>query len=454
MKQLKRPKTVYVCQKCGSACPRWVGRCPECGEWGTLVEEVATPQEQKTKPFLGGDKPIPITQVKNLTTARLVTGIQEFDRIMGGGIVVGSTILIGGDPGIGKSTIVLQISHKLTQSNLKVLYISAEESVYQSKLRAERLQIDSDNLLIASETNIEVISAYIEEYKPDFVIIDSIQMVYRTEIPTAPGTVTQVRESAMALVYLCKRKGISLMLIGHVTKEGALAGPRTLEHMVDTVLYFEGDRFQSFRILRAVKNRFGSTNEIGIFEMKNEGLEEVANPSELFIAQADRKATGTVIVPALIGTRPLLIEIQALTSRSYYATPSRRVSGIDFNRMAMILAVLERRLGVPLGSQDVFVNAVGGVKVDEPAADLAVAIAVLSSYKNKPVQDGTLLLGEIGLSGEIRPVNHINNRLQESARLGFKKIVIPADNNKRLLKPEGITIISSSSLQNVVEMML
>lgn len=448
--QLKRPKTVYICQKCGATSPKWVGRCPECGEWGTIAEEIMTPQPQKNKTSLGGEKPKPISQIKSSESPRLITGLKEFDRILGGGIVTGSVTLIGGDPGIGKSTLLLQISHKLTKEGMKVLYISAEESVFQTKLRAERLGVDSDGLLIASETNIDIIGAYIEEYKPDLAVIDSIQMVYRPEIPTAPGTLTQVRESAMAMVYLCKRLGISLFLIGHVTKEGSLAGPRSLEHLVDSVLYFEGDRFQSFRILRAVKNRFGSTNEIGIFDMKEDGLSEVENPSELFISHRDKNTPGTVLVPSLIGTRPLLVEIQALTSRSSYATPSRRVSGVDFNRTAMILAVLERRLHLALGSQDVFVNVVGGVKVDEPAADLGIALAVISSYKNKPLTD-IVVVGEVGLVGEIRPVNHIERRIQESVRLGFNKIIIPYNNLKRLKKPEGSDILAYNSLFKIVE---
>lgn len=448
--QLKRPKTVYICQKCGATSPKWVGRCLECGEWGTIAEEIMATQPQKNKTSLGGEKPKPISQIKSPESPRLITGLKEFDRILGGGIVTGSVILIGGDPGIGKSTLLLQISHKLTKEGMKVLYISAEESVFQTKLRAERLGVDSDGLLIASETNIDIIGAYIEEYKPDLAVIDSIQMVYRPEIPTAPGTLTQVRESAMAMVYLCKRLGIALFLIGHVTKEGSLAGPHSLEHLVDSVLYFEGDRFQSFRILRAVKNRFGSTNEIGIFDMKEDGLAEVDNPSELFISQRDKDTPGTVLVPSLIGTRPLLVEIQALTSRSSYATPSRRVSGVDFNRTAMILAVLERRLHLALGSQDVFVNVVGGVKVDEPAADLGIALAVISSYKNKPLTD-IVVAGEVGLVGEIRPVNHIERRIQESVRLGFNKIIVPYNNLKRLKKPEGSDILGYNSLSKAVE---
>lgn len=450
MKQLKKPKTAYICQKCGAASPKWLGRCPECGEWGTIVEELVAPSSTTPRQSLGQEKPVSIDNIKVITSTRLTSDIKEFDRILGGGIVVGSAILIGGDPGIGKSTILLQVCNKLAQGGIKVLYVSAEESVYQTKIRAERLNITSANLWIVSETNITMIAGYINEYKPNLVVVDSIQMVYKPEIPTSPGTLTQVRESAMDLVYLCKRSHICLFLVGHITKEGSLAGPKSLEHLVDTVLYFEGDRFQSFRILRAVKNRFGSTNEIGIFEMKEDGLCEVANPSELFISQTNEDIAGTVVVSTLIGSRPFLLEVQALTSRAYYAAPTRRVSGVDFNRTVMILAVLERRLELTLGSQDVYVNVVGGVKIDEPAADLGIALAVFSCYKNKPVPAGIAFIGEVGLTGEIRPVNQIETRIQEASRLGFNKIVIPKGNAKNI-KTKDVKLITPSYLSEVVK---
>ena len=450
MRQLKKPKTAYICQKCGAASPKWLGRCPECGEWGTIIEELVAPSSTTPRQSLGQEKPVSINDIKVITSTRLTSDIKEFDRILGGGIVVGSATLIGGDPGIGKSTILLQVCNKLAQGGIKVLYVSAEESVYQTKIRAERLNITSDNLWIVSETNIALIAGYIEEYKPNLVVIDSIQMVYKPEIPSSPGTLTQVRESAMDLVYLCKRSHVCLFLVGHITKEGSLAGPKSLEHLVDTVLYFEGDRFQSFRILRAVKNRFGSTNEIGIFEMKEDGLCEVANPSELFISQANENIAGTVVVSTLIGSRPFLLEVQALTSRAYYAAPTRRVSGVDFNRTVMILAVLERRLGLTMGSQDVYVNVVGGVKIDEPAADLGIALAVFSCYKNKPVPAGIAFIGEVGLTGEIRPVNQIETRIQEASRLGFKKIVIPQGNAKNL-KANDVKLITPSYLSEIVK---
>ena len=450
MRQLKKPKTAYICQKCGAASPKWLGRCPECGEWGTIIEELVAPSSNTPRQSLGQKKPVSINDVKVITSTRLTSDIKEFDRILGGGIVIGSATLIGGDPGIGKSTILLQVCNKLALGGIKVLYVSAEESVYQTKIRAERLNITSDNLWIVSETNIALIAAYIDEYKPNLVVVDSIQMVYKPEIPSSPGTLTQVRESAMDLVYLCKRSHICLFLVGHITKEGSLAGPKSLEHLVDTVLYFEGDRFQSFRILRAVKNRFGSTNEIGIFEMKEDGLCEVVNPSELFISQANEDIAGTVVVSTLIGSRPFLLEVQALTSRAYYAAPTRRVSGVDFNRTVMILAVLERRLGLTMGSQDVYVNVVGGVKIDEPAADLGIALAVFSCYKNKPVPAGMAFIGEVGLTGEIRPVNQIETRIQEASRLGFKKIVIPKGNTK-YLKTKDVILITPSYLSEIIK---
>ncbi|MFH0889298.1 MAG: DNA repair protein RadA [Planctomycetota bacterium] len=451
MRQLKKPKTVYICQKCGAGSPKWAGRCNECGEWGSLIEEIVAPSKSTPRQSLGQEPPVLINQVKALLTSRLVSGLKEFDRILGGGMVIGSSILIGGDPGIGKSTILLQVCNQLASKGIKILYVSAEESVYQTKIRAERLNINSDNLWLVSETNISIIGSYIEEHKPDLVVVDSIQMVYKPEIPTSPGTLTQVRESAMDLVYLCKRSGICLFLVGHITKEGSLAGPKSLEHLVDTVLYFEGDRFQSFRILRAVKNRFGSTNEIGIFEMKEEGLIEVSNPSELFISQSRPDIAGTLIVSTLIGTRPFLVEVQALTSRANYAAPTRRVSGVDFNRTVMVLAVLERRLGLTLGSQDVYVNVVGGVKIDEPAADLGIALAVFSGYKNKPVPKGLVFIGEIGLTGEIRPVNQIETRIQEASRLGFNKIVIPQGNAKGLKTISNMEIIKASYLSEIIK---
>ncbi|MBI4834951.1 MAG: DNA repair protein RadA [Planctomycetes bacterium] len=447
---MKKLKKAFRCQQCGYETGKWLGKCPDCGVWGSLIEEVITPTALTDRPILSGEKPQPVSRIKSIDKERVSTGINELDRIMGGGIVSGSATLIGGDPGIGKSTLILQVSGKLCELGKKVLYVSAEESIYQTKIRAERLGTNSDNLLLVSETNLDVIGGYVEEYNPDFLIIDSIQMIYKPQLPGTPGTVTQVRESTLELMYLAKRKSIALFLIGHVTKEGSLAGPRTLEHMVDTVLYFEGDRFQSFRILRAVKNRFGSTNEIGLFDMDKEGLQEVTNPSALFIGDHDDTSAGRVVMPTIIGTRPLLVEIQALTAPSFYSVPSRRVSGVDFNRVLMILAVLERRIGLSFSNQDVFVNVVGGVKIDEPAADLAIALAIVSSIKNKPISNETVMVGEIGLTGEVRGVNQINQRINETQRLGFKQIMMPIKNAKGLSHSPELTPVKIGSLREAI----
>ena len=452
--QIKKPKKVYRCQQCGYEAAKWLGRCSDCGTWGSLVEEIVSPTALTDRPIISGEKPQPVNQIKSIDKQRVSTGLNELDRILGGGIVTGSATLIGGEPGIGKSTLLLQVSGKLCEKGAKVLYVSAEESIYQTKIRAERLGINSDNLLLVSETNLEVIGGYVEEYAPDLLVIDSIQMVYKPQLPGTPGTLTQVRECALELMYLAKRKSIALFLIGHLTKEGAIAGPRTLEHMVDTVLYFEGDRFQSFRILRAVKNRFGSTNEIGLFEMEREGLQEVTNPSALFIGDADSNLPGRAITATIIGTRPLLVEIQALTAPSYYSVPTRRTTGVDFNRVLMILAVLERRVGLSFSSQDVYVNVVGGVKIDEPAADLAVALAIASALKNKPVTKQTVILGEIGLTGEVRGVNQITQRLNEAHRLGFNYLTVPIKNLKGLMTPSGLTLVKIASLQEAIDKLL
>lgn len=450
MVQIKKPKKAYRCQQCGYEAVKWLGRCPDCGAWGSLVEEVVTPTALTDRPIISGEKPVPVSQIKSIDKERVSTGLNELDRIMGGGIVLGSATLIGGDPGIGKSTLLLQVSGKLGQNGKKVLYVTAEESIYQTKIRAERLEITSDNLLLVSESNLEAIGSYVEENTPDFLVIDSIQMIYKPQLPGTPGTLTQMRESALELIYMAKRKNIGLFLVGHVTKEGVIAGPRTLEHMVDTVLYFEGDRFQSFRILRAVKNRFGSTNEIGLFEMAREGLAEVTNPSALFIGEPGDNSAGKVITPTIIGTRPLLVEIQALTAPSYYSVPSRRVSGVDFNRVLMILAVLERRIGLSFSNQDVFVNVVGGVKIDEPAADLAIALAIVSSLKNRPLSTDTVVVGEIGLTGEVRGINQINQRVNETQRLGFKYIYLPLKNTKGLTHAPDLTPVKIGSLQEAI----
>jgi DNA repair protein RadA/Sms len=424
-----------------------MGKCSECGEFNTLTEEIARPEESPRRPVISEDRPVPITEVKPAERPRIVTGIGEFDRVLGGGLVIGSVALIGGDPGIGKSTLILQVCHRLASLGHKVLYVSSEESVMQVKLRAERLGAGSANLYVVSETNLPVIRKYLEELKPAFAVVDSIQMIYRPEIPGAPGTVSQVRECSSDLTFLAKRLGISLFIVGHVTKDGAIAGPRTLEHVVDAVFYFEGDRFQTFRLLRGVKNRFGSTNEIGIFEMVSAGLAEVANPSELFMARDHAAREGCVVTPSFIGSRTLLVEIQALITPSAYAdNVSRRTSGVDRDRLMLILAVLGRRCGFATGKEDVFVNAVGGVHIDEPSADLAIATSLASSLLDRPVAERTVVLGVIGLSGEVRGVAQAPARVAEAKRLGFQRAILPKDNLKAVGEVDGLKIVPVNSL--------
>jgi DNA repair protein RadA/Sms len=448
---MAKVKSVYTCQQCGAKTPKWVGRCSECGEYNSMVEEVERPADVPARHVLSQDRPIPITEVAAVDRPRIAVGIAELDRVFGGGIVLGSVSLIGGDPGIGKSTLILQVCQRVAGQGRRVLYVSSEESVMQTKLRADRLGVASENLFVVSETNLDVIRRYIDEAKPALAVIDSIQMIYKSELPGAPGTVGQVRECAAELTYLAKRSGVSLFIVGHVTKDGAIAGPRTLEHLVDAVFYFEGDRFQAFRVLRGVKNRFGSTNEIGIFEMRGAGLVEVANPSELFMSQDRQGREGSVVVPTIVGTRTLLVEIQALLNRAVVGFPARRVSGVDLNRVQLILAVVERRAGLAVGGQDAFVNAVGGVEIDEPAADLGIAVAVASNFRSRPVAPRTCVFGEVGLAGEIRGVPQAGARLLEAKRLGFERAVIPADNEKSLDAPEGIDVAPVRTLREALE---
>lgn len=444
-------KTVFSCQKCGYQSPRWLGRCPDCEGWNTLVEEImarpANPQALK-RGYVSQEEPKLLSEVEVKAGFRTKTNIAEFDRILGGGLVTGSVTLIGGDPGIGKSTLLLQVSNNLKN---KVLYVSGEESIAQTKLRAERLGVKSDNLYIVCETDLDLIIGYIEKIKPEIVIIDSIQVVFRPDISSSPGSVSQVRESAGQLTVLAKAKGVSIFLVGHVTKDGALAGPRVLEHIVDTVLYFEGDRHHSYRILRAVKNRFGSTNEIGVFEMTEAGLKEVLNPSEMFLGDRPKGVTGSVVVPTMEGTRPLLVELQALVSPTHFGLPRRRTTGFDFNRMCLLLAVLEKRAGLGFGTHDVFVNVVGGIKVIEPAVDLGVVIALASALKEKPVAVTDLVIGEVGLAGEVRPVSLTDKRVQEAKRMGFKRCILPKANLKSLKSIKGIELIGVDRLNQALE---
>lgn len=444
-----RAKVRYFCQECGFESLKWIGRCPSCGAWNSFAEELAQKGPAGNKHTYLSGKPVPITEITTTEEMRYCTGIKEFDRVLGGGIVKGSLTLIGGDPGIGKSTLGLQAANAISKSG-KVLYVSGEESIHQTKLRANRLGAGSPNLYIVSETCLEGILNHVENLKPDLLVVDSIQTVFTEEVQSAPGGVSQVRECTGHLMRLAKANGIPVFIVGHVTKEGYLAGPRVLEHIVDTVLYFEGDRHHSFRILRAVKNRFGSTNEIGIFEMSECGLVEVDNPSEIFLAERASGATGSVVIPSMEGTRPVLVEVQALVSPSNFAAPRRMSKGVDHNRVTLLAAVLEKRGGLHLANQDIYVNVVGGVRIDEPAIDLGVALALASSFKEIPVSSKLLVVGEVGLTGEVRPVGQLEKRLKEGAKLGFRNIIVPGGNRAKGLEDLGVCL---DPVRNIVEAM-
>lgn len=419
-------RSKYVCSECGYESSGWLGKCPSCLKWSTFVEEVIENTTNSKTQGTEGPLPeaLPLTEITTIESSRLKTGSAEFDRVLGGGIVPASLILIGGDPGIGKSTLILQISAKIAESG-RVLYVSGEESVTQIKLRAQRLGAVNSNVFMVSETSFERIESVINRDKPDFLVIDSIQTVYTEKLSSAPGSVSQVRDVTGQLLRIAKRNGITTFVVGHVTKEGALAGPRVLEHMVDTVLYFEGERHQDFRILRAVKNRFGSTNEIGIFEMGETGLVDVINPSSRMLQHKNRDQAGSVIAGIIEGTRPMLVEVQALVCPTNFGMARRQANGMDYNRLSMLLAVLEKKVGMQLSSFDAYLNVVGGFKLVEPASDLGVVLAIASSFKNSPVDSLTVIFGEVGLTGEVRPVNQMEKRLAESHRLGFKRCIIP-----------------------------
>jgi DNA repair protein RadA/Sms len=424
--------SVYRCQACGFQAGKWYGRCPDCGEFNTIVEE----RSAATRGSSGGRRappataptpvvPVPLPAVSAAGAARVHSGVAELDRVLGGGVVPGSLVLIGGDPGIGKSTLLLQASAAIAGAAGAVLYVSGEESAAQVKLRADRLGLSAPDLFILAETQLEAVEAHVAALKPKALVVDSIQTVYLSDLESAPGSVSQVRECGARLMGLAKTQGIAVFLVGHVTKEGALAGPRVLEHLVDTVLYFEGERHATYRVLRAVKNRFGSTNEIGVFEMTDGGLREVLNPSAMFLAERPRGAAGSVIMAALEGTRPLLLELQALVTPAHFGTPRRTVLGADYNRVCLLLAILEKRAGVPLQNQDVFVNVAGGARCQEPAADLALAVASASSYAERPLAPDVVVLGEVGLTGEVRAIGGLDTRLREAATLGFTHAVVP-----------------------------
>jgi DNA repair protein RadA/Sms len=452
-------KTVFSCQNCGYQSPKWLGRCPDCNSWNSFVEEdyAAPLAKQRERTALYKDEPVLLRDVEVEEDVRLKTEIFELDRVLGGGIVAGSVILIGGDPGIGKSTISLQVSNQLTRQGITVLYVSGEESVAQTKLRAKRLNSSNTagNLYIVNQTDLTLITEYINKIKPQVVIIDSIQVIFDPAISSSPGSVSQVRECAGRLTQLAKTSGTSIFIIGHVTKEGTLAGPRVLEHIVDTVLYFEGERFSIYRILRAVKNRFGSTNEIGVFEMGSSGLKEVKNPSEIFLSERPKDVSGSVVASILEGSRPLLVEIQALVSKSSFGYARRRAQGFDYNRLSLLIAVLEKRIGLHLELEDIFVNVAGGIKIEDPAADLAVAVAITSAFREELVIADTVFLGELGLAGEIRSISQVVLRINEAERLGFQHCLLPKNNFKNLnYKKDNLELLPASTLKEALDIAL
>jgi len=450
-----KKKTKFCCQSCGYESPKWLGRCPGCGEWNTFVEEIEVVSKSRgvfQHSEAKSQKAVPIVSIETQEEQRVETSMVELNRVLGGGIVPGSLVLIGGDPGIGKSTLLMQLSADLSNRGHRVLYVSGEESLKQTRLRASRLGVQSKELFIYAETDLELIRHSIEEVKPQFIIVDSIQTVHHPEVTSAPGSVSQVRECTAELMRIAKTKGIATFLVGHVTKEGQIAGPRILEHMVDTVLYFEGERHHTYRILRSHKNRFGSTNEIAIFEMIHSGLKEVLNPSELFLEERSQGAAGSTVVASMEGTRPILVEIQSLVTPTSFNYPKRMATGVDQNRVQLLMAVLEKRMGMLLQAQDAYVKVAGGVKLDEPAIDLAILTSIVSSYKNAPVNVTDVFIGEVGLTGEVRRVSRIEQRVYEAARLGFKRVFIPASNVGGWEYPEEIEVIGVQTINEALKL--
>ncbi len=424
----KHSKLIFICQNCGYQTPKWLGKCPDCGQWDSISEEITGSPARVSTLSTTMSGPQEISSIPFSPDSKIKTGMTEFDRAIGGGIVPGSLLLIGGEPGIGKSTLILQVAGDLSQNDRKTIYLSGEESAQQIKLRAERLSINSDNIYIITGTCIEDLFDRIKDIKTDFLVVDSIQTTYTDTLPSAPGSVGQIREVSAKLLRWAKEKNIPVFLIGHITKEGAIAGPKILEHLVDTVLYFEGDSSHTFRIIRTVKNRYGSTNEIGVFEMKETGLAEVGNPSRIFLEERPENASGSVVIPCLEGTRPLLLEIQALVSPSPFGMPRRTAVGVDHNRISLLVAVLAKRIGIELGDQDIFVNVAGGLRVDEPAADLGIVTAMISSFLNKPVDPEMVIFGEVGLAGEVRGVIQPETRIREAEKMGFAKCILSRSN--------------------------
>ncbi|WP_058486909.1 DNA repair protein RadA [Defluviitalea phaphyphila] len=451
---MARTKNIYVCQECGYESPKWMGKCPNCNQWSTFVEELTT--SKKTVTNLGNKTvtPVILESIDMDKEERISTGSKELDRVLGGGIVKGSLILVGGDPGIGKSTLLLQMCQNIGEDKFKILYVSGEESIRQIKMRADRLGVKTRNLFLVSETNMDLIEGTIKNSSPDLVIIDSIQTIYKEEITSAPGSVSQVREATSTLMRISKENNISIVIVGHVTKEGALAGPRVLEHMVDAVLYFEGQRHATYRVLRAVKNRFGSTNEIGVFEMQDNGLIEVQNPSELMLAGRPLNVSGSVVTCSMEGTRPMLVEVQALVSFTNFGMPRRTATGIDYNRVVLLMAVLEKKVGMQLISYDSYVNLAGGIKVNEPAIDLGIITAIASSFKDQVVDPHMVVFGEVGLTGEVRGINMAEKRVIEAAKMGFKSCVLPKANIKGIKKIDGIKIYGVENVNQALEIIL
>ncbi len=449
----KGKSVVYFCQNCGNEYSKWMGQCPACKEWNTLVEEIV---DKKTSVSRKEIKQVSPSKLKDITSSdekRINTNIEELDRVLGGGIVPGSLVLVGGDPGIGKSTLLLQVCQQLSNKNISVLYVSGEESLQQIKMRADRLGDFSDEMALLCETNLGLISGVIKDKRPQVVIIDSIQTMCNEEVTSAPGSVSQVRESTSVLMRLAKEEGVMIFVVGHVTKEGAVAGPRVLEHMVDTVLYFEGDRHASYRILRGVKNRFGSTNEIGVFEMRGNGLVEVKNPSEFMLEGRPKDASGTMVACSMEGTRPILVEIQALVTRTAFGMPRRTAVGTDYNRINVLMAVMEKTLGLKLADQDAYLNIAGGIRINEPAIDLGIILSIASSYRNKSINEGTICFGEVGLSGEVRAVSMAEQRVQEAKKLGFDTCIVPKVCLKSVQNVGGIRIIGVKNIRDALEIL-
>ena len=447
----KGTKTLFYCKECGNESSKWLGQCPVCHEWNTFVEAEVTKSSQKVEKALMERKPSHLSEIQMEEEKRISTHMEEMDRVLGGGIVRGSLVLVGGDPGIGKSTLLLQTCHRLCADDLSLLYISGEESLQQIRMRADRIGEFNDHLALLAETNLEIIDVVIRKEKPDIVIIDSIQTMYSDGVDSAPGSVSQVRESTAMLMKLAKGLGVTVFVVGHVTKEGTVAGPRVLEHMVDTVLYFEGDRHASYRILRAVKNRFGSTDEIGVFEMQQDGLREVLNPSEYMLEGKPEEASGSVVACSVEGTRPILVEVQALVCRSNFGMPRRTAAGCDYNRVNLLMAVLEKRLGFHLSEYDAYVNIAGGMKMNEPAIDLGIALAIVSSMKDQVISDRVICFGEIGLSGEVRSVQMAEQRVNEAKKLGFERVILPASNLKALKNTKGIDLVGVANIAEAVK---